>query len=69
MGQNAATFGRHHHAHRHELVRRHPVDLPAFIDDATVFRFEQSGDRAQRRSFARAVRADQSDDLALPDVQ
>ena len=64
VGEDAAPFGRHRDAARHELVSGQPGDVLALEADAPAPRREQPGDGAQRRGLAGAVGADQRDDLA-----
>jgi hypothetical protein len=45
----------------------HAVDAPAVEGDFPATRLRQPGDRAQGRALARAVRADQRDDIAVRD--
>ena len=52
----------------HDLVRGPIRDLLALEADRSPPRAVEAVDRAERRRLAGAVRADQRDDLALPDV-
>src|SRR5581483_9561720 len=49
----------------HDLVRRVMGDVAAAEGDRALARMVQPVDRAQRRRLARAVRADERDDLAV----
>ena len=65
--KNAPALGRLQHAQVHDLVRGNLVDALAFEHNLTLARRRDARDRAQRGALARAVRADQRDDLALLD--
>jgi hypothetical protein len=46
-------------------MRRHSCYVAAIILNAATRRTDEAGKRLQRRRLARAIRADQSDELAL----
>ena len=50
-------------------MRRQVADPLALQLDLALARVQQPGDRLQRGALARPVRADQADDLPLPDLQ
>ena len=54
---------------RHDGRGRQPADPPALELDGAAAQREEAADRAERRRLARAVRADQRDDLALADLE
>src|SRR6185436_17670441 len=63
--EDAASFGDVRNAARGDDVRLHAGDVLPVERHAAPARLQQAGDRAQRRGLARAVRADERDDLAL----
>ncbi len=62
-------FGTLRDALTYQLVRRNALYLLAREDDLALPRRQEAVDGAERRGLARAVGADQGDDLALLDVQ
>ena len=67
-GEDPAALGALADAELDDLVRTEAVDPLAAQPDLALARLEQPGDRPQCRGLARAVRADEGDDLALLDV-
>lgn len=68
-GEHAAAFGHVGHAQANDLVTRGLDDLLALeLDRARLCR-QHTADRVQGGGLARAVGADQSDDLALIDLK
>ena len=61
--------GTMHDAAARDLVRRRVRHVAAVEDDRAVGRLDEAGDRLQQRRLARAVRAEQRDDLALVDLE
>ena len=52
-----------------DLVRRNALEVMALKEDAAHLGVQQAGDCVQNGGFARAVRADERDDLALVDLK
>src|SRR6266571_5018193 len=67
--EELAALGRLRDPAPHDLVRRRPRDVLVFEEDRASARTVETVDRAERRGLARAVRADQRDDLACTDLQ
>jgi hypothetical protein len=65
--EHHATLGALRQTERHDLVRRDARDVPALEHDAAGLGRDQARDGAQQRRLAGTVRADERDDLALPD--
>ena len=64
IGENHAAFGDVGDAELDDLVRGQVGDIPALIQHLAAPRRQQTGDGTQRGRFARAIRADQRDDVA-----
>jgi hypothetical protein len=67
--EDAASLRHVRHAFAGDDVRLHAADVLAVERDLALARLEQARDRAERGGLARAVRADEGDDLALLDVE
>ena len=65
LQEDAPSFRAERHPLRNNLVRRHAHDVLVVQKDAAAAGLQQSGHGIQRRGFARAVGADQGNDLAL----
>ena len=52
-----------------DLMRRNALEVMVLKEDAAHLGVQQAGDRVQNGGFARAVRADERDDLALVDLK
>ena len=66
-GEDASALGHEAQAFLVHVVGGHPGDVLAHQPHAAFLGVEEAGDRAQRRGLARAVAADEGDDLALLD--
>jgi hypothetical protein len=67
--EDAAPFRHHREAALEQFVRRDALDRLAHVLDVTRRVRLQTRDRLHRRGLARAVRADQRDQLALRDFE
>ena len=65
VGEHAPPLRHQCDAAFHHLLRIHAGDVLAVVEDRAAFDRNDAGDGAKRGGFAGAVRADQSDDLAL----
>lgn len=65
--ENVTPLGDKHDARLDYLIRRFSGDVLAVVEYTSGLRSDDSGDGLQYRRFARAVRADQRDDLPLRD--
>jgi len=64
LREDAAPLGNERQPAARDLVHAQPPDLGAVVDDAPARRANQPGHRAQRGGLARAVGADEADQLA-----
>src|SRR5690606_1487240 len=69
VGEHLAALGHHRDAPPHDLMRLQPDELLTLEADAALSGFDDAGDAAQSRALARAVRAQERDDLPLLDVE
>ena len=67
--EHAAALGHHREAAADELERRVAGDVVAVVADRARLDRQQPADALQRRRLARAVGADQADELAVADVE
>ena len=69
LAKHTPSFGRLPYPQRYDLVRRQFVQRLAFKQDLAGAWPHQAGNTAYRGAFARPVRADHADDLALIDFK
>ena len=67
--EDVASLGDLRQTVLNDLVRRDALEVMALKEDAAHLGVQQAGDRVQNGGFARAVRADERDDLALVDLK
>ena len=67
--EHAPALGAERHAQRNHLAGRHADDVLAVKGHLAGARLEQAGDGVERGGLARAVGADEGDDLALVDLE
>ncbi len=68
VGEDAPALGHVGDAETHDPLGRAAVDAHAVEPDLARARRREARDRAQRRALARAVGADEGDDVALLDL-
>src|SRR5664279_3918302 len=68
LGEDAPALGHERDARARNLLGRAPAQRLAREPDLARARRHEPHDRVQRRRLARAVRPDEPDDLAAPDL-
>ncbi len=68
-GEHAGLLEGAHHAQSRNLIGPQTIEFRAAVDDGAGRRLDVAGDGIEGRRLAGAVRADQRQHLALPDLE